>query len=60
MREYIAIGGHPGFVDNELLNLTTLSLERVKDHAMMTSKEIKQWIKDNDIELITYYDLYQK
>ena len=58
--EYIAIGGHPGFVDNELLNLTTLSLERVKDHAMMTSKEIKQWIKDNDIELITYYDLYQK
>lgn len=56
--EYIAVGGHPGYVDNELLSLTTLSLERVKDHAMMTSKEMKKWIEDNDIELITYYDLY--
>ena len=57
--EYIEIGGHPGFVDEELMNLTTLSLERMKDHAMMTSAEIKRWIQCHDIELITYYDLIE-
>lgn len=55
--EYAVIGGHPGFVDDELMGLTTLSLERIKDHAMCVSPMIKQWIKDHDIELITYDDL---
>ena len=56
--EYAMIGGHPGYIDAELLELTTLSLERCKDLQMMTSDKIKAWIKDNNIELITYYDLY--
>ena len=55
--EYVSIGGHPGFVDNELMGLTTLSLERMKDHAFYTSKAMKQWIKDHHVELISYYDL---
>lgn len=55
--EYAAIGGHPGYIDAELLGLTSLSLERCKDLEMLTSDTIKQWVKDNDIELITYYDL---
>ena len=54
---YVEIGGHPGFVDAELLDNTTLSLERVRDHAMMTSDWIKNWVRDNSIELITYRDL---
>lgn len=58
--DYIEIGGHPGFVDDELMNLTTLTLERMKDHQMMTSQQIQQWIQEHDIELITYYDLIQK
>ena len=56
--EYSEIGGHPGFVDAELMSLTTLSLERMKDHAMMVSPKLKEWIKENNVELITYYDLY--
>ena len=55
--EYVMIGGHPGFVDSDLLGLTTLSLERVKDHQMMVSTWMKEWIKKNNIELITYDDL---
>lgn len=55
--EYAEVGGHPGFVDAKLLSLTTLSLERLRDHEMMVSDEFKQWIKDNNVELITYYDL---
>ena len=57
-QEYVCIGGHPGYVDSDLLDLTTLSLERVRDHQMMTSEWLKNWIKENNIELITYYDLY--
>ena len=56
-KEYVNIGGHPGFVDAELLGLTTLSLERVRDHQMDTSEWIKNWVKENNIELITYRDL---
>ena len=58
--EYVMIGGHPGYIDDELLSLTTLSLERCKDAAMCMSPEIKKWIDDNGIELITYYDLYER
>jgi len=57
-QEYVCIGGHPGFVDSELLGLTTLSLERVRDHEMDTSEWMKNWVSENNIELITYYDLY--
>jgi hypothetical protein len=57
-KDYVSIGGHPGFVDAELLGLTTLSLERIKDHEMMISERMINWVKDNNVELITYYDLY--
>ncbi|NCB32438.1 MAG: ChbG/HpnK family deacetylase [Erysipelotrichia bacterium] len=56
--EYAMIGGHPGYVDAELLELTTLSLERCKDLQMCCSDEMKKWIAENHIQLITYYDLY--
>ena len=57
-KDYVCIGGHPGFLDANLLSLTTLSIERVRDHEMDTSEWIKNWVKENNIELITYYDLY--
>ena len=54
---YVMFGGHPGFVDAELMGLTTLSLERMRDHEAVTSPALKQWVEDNGVELITYYDL---
>lgn len=56
--DYAMLGGHCGYVDAELLKMSSLSLERFKDAEMLMSDEIKKWIKDNDIELITYRDLY--
>lgn len=56
-KEYAMIGGHPGFVDADLFNLTTLSIERCKDLEMVTSSVIKNWVEKNNIELISYYDL---
>ena len=56
--DYVSFGGHPGFVDAELMSLTTLSLERMRDHEAVTSPVLKKWVEDNGVELITYYDLY--
>ena len=58
--EYAMIGGHPGYIDAELLGLTTLSLERCKDLAMVTSEEMKKIVEENNIQLITYYDLVKE
>ncbi len=56
--EYASIGQHPGYLDVELLQMSSLSLERIRDHQMMTSPVIKKMIEDSGVELITYYDLY--
>lgn len=56
--EYATIGGHPGYVDADLLGLTTLSLERCRDAEMMMSPELRDWIDQNGVELITYADLH--
>ncbi len=55
--DYAFVGGHPGYVDAELLSLTTLSLERCRDLEMLLSEDFKKWIEDNHIELISYKDL---
>ena len=55
--EYNCFVCHPGYVDAELLSLTTLSLERSKDAAMMMSPEVAAWVREHDVELITYRDL---
>lgn len=56
---YVTIMGHPGYIDADLLSLTTLSLERCRDAEMMMSPRLKNWIEENHVELITYYDLYE-
>lgn len=55
--DYVLFAGHPGFVDGALMGLTTLSLERMRDHEAVTSQVLRQWVEDNGVELITYYDL---
>ncbi|MDO4378142.1 MAG: ChbG/HpnK family deacetylase [Erysipelotrichia bacterium] len=50
-------GGHPGYVDADLLSLTSLSLERCRDLEFVTSPLMKEFIKENNVELVDYYDL---
>ena len=57
--EYVMIGGHPGYVDADLFQLTSLSIERCKDLMFLTSPEMKAFIKDHAVELIDYRDLVQ-
>ncbi len=49
--------GHCGYLDKDLLSLTSLTVQRINDVSMATDPEIIKYIKDNDIELITYRDI---
>ncbi|MEY8292684.1 ChbG/HpnK family deacetylase [Carnobacteriaceae bacterium 52-44] len=48
---------HAGYVDANLLDVSSYSLIRVRDLEMATSKELLKYIKENDINLITYRDI---
>lgn len=47
-------GGHPGFVDEELKAITSFADERENDLAVFMSEKVMNYIKDNNIELISY------
>jgi hypothetical protein len=56
-KEYVTLGGHAGFVDADLLKYSTYTIIRAKDHELFTSEFIKEWIRKNNVELITYRDI---
>ena len=43
--------------DHELFQVSTYTLIRNQDLAAVTSERFKQWIQENNIELISYRDL---
>ena len=47
---------HPGYLDNYVLAESSCTIPRVRDVDAYTSPEVKQWIKDNHIELVNYRD----
>lgn len=48
---------HCGYIDMDLFNETSLTTQRASDVACAVDKDIAQYIRDNDIRLITYRDL---
>lgn len=55
--EYSYLSGHVGYVDSELFHWSTCNIQRCKDHEMMTSEYMKNWIIKHEVELISYRDL---
>ena len=56
-KEYGYIVSHCGYADADLFKLTSFSTCRVKDLECMTSEEVKNWVKENNIELASFKDL---
>ena len=56
-REYGHLVTHCGFADAPLFELSSFNLCRVKDLEALTSPQVKQWIKENNVELITFKDI---
>lgn len=54
MIEYMC---HPAYVDQRLYDMTSYCLPRMKELELLRSQEIKDFIQDNNIELISYVDL---
>ena len=48
---------HPAFIDNYLLNSTSYSTQRVKEHEILISQELKELLKENEIDLVNYKDI---
>lgn len=51
---------HPGFIDADLMEMSTYHGVRIQDCKALCSKEVRAWIKEHNIELINYYDLKNK
>lgn len=56
-REYCVLAGHMGYVDRELMDLSSYSLYRINDLDAVTSPEVICWVMENDVKLITYKDI---
>ncbi len=48
---------HPGYLDNYVLEVSSLTLNRVKEVDMLCDKEIHKCLKEQDIQLISYRDI---
>lgn len=56
-KEYGFLVTHCGYCDAELFRLSSFNACRMADLDALTSSDVKQWIRDNHIELITYKDI---
>lgn len=48
---------HPAFIDNYLLNSTSYSINRVKEHEILTNIKIKKLLNENKIILANYKNM---
>lgn len=48
---------HPGYLDAYIMRTSSLLGPRTLEVEMACSQETKNWLKENDIEVVTYDDL---
>ena len=56
-KEYGYLVCHCGYADARIFALSSFNTCRVKDLEAVTSPEVLKWMKDNNIELVTFRDL---
>lgn len=47
---------HPGYIDEYLLNNSSLTVNRTKEVTMLCDPAMREWLLENGVELITYAD----
>lgn len=55
--EVLELHFHPGYVDQFILDNSSLTIARCKDLETLCDKRLKIWIEDNNIELVSFGDL---
>ncbi|WP_194191259.1 chitin disaccharide deacetylase [Clostridium chrysemydis] len=56
-KNLIEIMTHPAYVDYILLNGSSYNIKRAEELKILTSKELKEFIKSNNIELVSYKNI---
>ena len=55
--EVVDLMSHPAFVDEYLLNSTSYALNRTKEHRVLTSKSVVDYLTSQGIKLGNYHNL---
>jgi predicted glycoside hydrolase/deacetylase ChbG (UPF0249 family) len=50
---------HPGYLDDYILKKSSLTIPRTQEVEMVCNPATKKWLEENDVELITYDDIFQ-
>ena len=48
---------HPAFIDQRLYNMTSYCMPRMTELDVLCQPELKEWLNNQDIEMINYTDL---
>ena len=48
---------HPGFLDQEILEVSSMTIDRTRDHDMLVDPRVREWLKKKEIKLISFRDL---
>ena len=56
-KEYVELMVHPGYVDIELLKISSYNFSRVMESAVLVDTEIKEYMEKNAIKLISFAEL---
>ena len=57
--EYNILHFHPGYLDAYVIDNSSLTIPRVRDLQTLTDPQVKQWLKDHDIELVDFRAIYK-
>lgn len=57
--EYGVLVCHCGYADSQLFKFSSFNLFRIKDLEAMTSSEVRNWLDEHNVELVTYKDFLE-
>lgn len=55
--EIIEVMCHPAFIDQRLIDISSYCTERANELQTIRDPEVKKWVKESGVELITFADL---
>ncbi len=56
-KKVVEVMCHPSFIDPEIFYGSSYNTARINEYKILTSEKLKNYIKDNNIELVTFKEL---
>jgi len=58
--EIVECMAHPGYLDNDMYHKSSYNLQRMKEMEILCDERVKNWVKENKIELVNFSDSKRK